>query len=82
MNQFVRTAARWMSARPSWMILTLVLLLMVPVLSACGPSNGQGLAVGDSAPSFSLPEATGGQVSLADYRGSKPVLLYFHMADG
>jgi hypothetical protein len=58
------------------------LLLIAPILAACGPSNGDELAVGDPAPSFTLPTASGDQVALSDYRGSKPVLLYFHMADG
>lgn len=34
-----------------------------------------------SAPGFTLPAANGNQVSLSDYSG-RPVLLYFHMANG
>jgi hypothetical protein len=40
------------------------------------------LQVGDAAPAFSLPTSDGGTVSLADYVGEQPVLLYFHMAVG
>lgn len=40
------------------------------------------LAVGAPAPDFTLPSATGDDVSLADYRGEQPVLLFFHMAAG
>ena len=58
-----------------------ILILLGLVLSACGVSGG-GLAIGDPAPSFTLPSANGEQVSLADYQGKQPVLLYFHMALG
>jgi peroxiredoxin Q/BCP len=37
------------------------------------------LSVGDTAPTFSLPDADGNQVSLKDYRG-KRVILYFYPA--
>ncbi len=37
------------------------------------------LAVGDAAPSFTLPDADGQDVSLADYRGRK-VVVYFYPA--
>lgn len=61
-----------------------VLGVLVAALSlfACGTAGDEGVQVGDPAPAFTLPSASGEQISLADYRGSKPVLLYFHMADG
>lgn len=60
-------------------VLALPLLLVAGmVLAACG---GDGLEVGDEAPGFSLPDATGRTVSLDAY-GGRPVLLYSHMADG
>ena len=37
------------------------------------------LEVGDTAPTFSLPDADGNTVSLADYRGRK-VIVYFYPA--
>jgi len=40
------------------------------------------LSVGNRAPSFTLPSANGGEVSLADFLGRKHILLYFSMADG
>ena len=61
--------------------LSMVALLLVPALAACAGSGDGDLAVGDPAPSFSLPEANGSTVSLEDYAGSA-ALLYFHMADG
>jgi peroxiredoxin len=60
----------------------LVLSLAALSISACSASDGAALKVGDPAPTFTLPAASGEQVSLSDYQGSKPVLLYFHMADG
>lgn len=56
-----------------------VAVLAVLVLTGC-TGNG-GLTVGDNAPDFNLPEASGSSVSLDEYAGS-PALLYFHMADG
>lgn len=50
------------------------------VIAGCGGDDG-GLSVGDAAPDFSLEEASGAEVALADYQG-QDVLLYFHMADG
>jgi cytochrome oxidase Cu insertion factor (SCO1/SenC/PrrC family) len=50
------------------------------ILVACGSSEGT-LAVGDTAPDFSLTTADNSVVSINDYSG-KPVLLYFHMALG
>jgi hypothetical protein len=63
-------------------LLVMGALLAALALSACGTSGEEGVQVGDPAPGFTLPAASGDQISLADYRGSKSVLLYFHMADG
>lgn len=59
--------------------LRFTVLVAVLLLSAC--AGNQGLAVGDEAPGFSLPEASGATVSLEDFAGTA-TLLYFHMADG
>jgi hypothetical protein len=71
------------------LIVTIVLLL---TLSGCRsapaapeeiPNAGSGsLRVGDTAPDFTLPAATGGTVSLARLREQQDVLLYFNMAYG
>jgi peroxiredoxin Q/BCP len=37
--------------------------------------------VGDRAPDFSLPDAHGRPVNLADFRGQRPVVLYFYPKD-
>jgi cytochrome oxidase Cu insertion factor (SCO1/SenC/PrrC family) len=70
-----------MGSRKRYISTLSILVLLGLVLSACGASGG-GLAIGDPAPSFTLPSASGEQVSLADYQGKQPVLLYFHMALG
>ena len=62
-------------------LIVVLTFLAVLVLAGCGDGAGNGLSVGDKAPDFSLPEATGSTVSLEDYDGA-PTLLYFHMADG
>lgn len=59
-------------------------ILALPVillLNACAGAATQAVTVGATAPAFTLADAAGGEVSLADYRG-RPVLLYFHMAVG
>ena len=63
----------------SLLIAVIGVMLLGLGLAACGDDDGG--AEGNTAPAFSLPDSTGGIVSLADY-GDEPVLLYFHMADG
>jgi hypothetical protein len=63
-------------------LLTALVMLLGLLLQSCGGTNQQSLSVGDPAPSFSLPSATGGTTSLSDYVGKQPVLLYFSMGDG
>lgn len=61
-----------------WRRGTVVLLaLLTMVVAACG-----GAQDAQDAPSFTLTGAAGERVSLSDYVGSRPVLLYFHMAVG
>jgi thioredoxin-dependent peroxiredoxin len=40
-----------------------------------------GIAAGDEAPDFALPDARGETVRLSDFRGRKPVVLYFYPKD-
>lgn len=62
-------------------------LMGAVVLAGCErgvpESDGGGgpIEVGATAPDFSLSAASGGEVSLSDYRGSS-VLLYFSMGPG
>ena len=64
--------------------LTLLTLPFLLILTACAGNDtgtSQSAGVGSKAPDFTLANAAGGNVSLADYAG-QPVLLYFHMAVG
>ena len=66
---------------PSIVRAVLVLILLSGLIMAgCGDA-ADGLTVGDPAPTFVLPTASGSTVALDDYAGG-PALLYFHMADG
>ena len=42
------------------------------------PDTPTTFKVGDQAPDFTLPDAAGRPVTLADYRGQKPVVLVFY----
>ncbi len=44
-------------------------------------STATELKVGDSAPDFALPDREGHTIRLGDYRGKKPVVLYFYPKD-
>ena len=65
------------------------LVLVAVLLSACssgarGKTHASSVVgvVGRPAPSFTLPSASGPEISLAQFRGHKPVLLYFSMGPG
>ncbi|MDP9331488.1 MAG: redoxin domain-containing protein [Actinomycetota bacterium] len=69
------------------------ILLVVSSLvgTACGRGSGEAsrtstsdrpIAIGAVAPRFTLPAARGGDVSLDDFLGKQPVLLYFSMGPG
>lgn len=70
--------------RPRSIVVLVASLLLV---MACGneaslEEDGFLLSEGDQAPNFTLPSASGEQISLSDYAGQKPVLLYFSMGPG
>jgi hypothetical protein len=70
---------RW----PAWLALTLSSLLLVAgawfnFVAARVPDTPTTLRVGERAPEFTLPDASGRPVSLEDYRGQKPVVLVFY----
>lgn len=76
-----RLTARSTSAHLPARIAALAGLILTAFLVACGGGGNGELSTGDPAPDFTLPAATGEEVSLSDYAG-QPVLLYFHMALG
>jgi cytochrome oxidase Cu insertion factor (SCO1/SenC/PrrC family) len=77
----VFTMPAYLSGRFSRALTLLLTLPALLILAACGASQEQPEIVGQEAPAFTLPAASGGEVSLSDYEG-QPVLLYFHMAGG
>jgi hypothetical protein len=63
------------------LVLSLVLLLGGATFNfvlARIPAPQTTLRVGERPPDFTLPDAAGHPVSLADYRGKKPVILVFY----
>lgn len=70
---------RW----PAWLALAFSGLLLVGgawfnFVGARVPVAPTALRVGERAPGFTLSDAAGRAVSLADYRGQKPVVLVFY----
>jgi hypothetical protein len=70
---------RW----PAWAALGVTSLLLVAgawfnFVVARVPDAPTALRVGEQPPDFSLPDAAGRPVTLADYRGQKPVVLVFY----
>lgn len=70
---------RW----PAWLALGFTGLLLVlgawfNYVVARVPDTPTALRVGEPAPDFTLPDASGRPVALADYRGRKPVVLVFY----
>jgi hypothetical protein len=70
---------RW----PAWIALAFSGLLLIGgawfnFVAARVPDTPTALRVGERAPDFTLPDASGRPVALADYRGKKPVVLVFY----
>ena len=70
---------RW----PAWLALGLSGLLLLGgawfnFVVARVPVAPTALRVGERPPDFTLPDAAGRPVSLADYRGKKPVVIVFY----
>ena len=70
---------RW----PAWLALGLSAALLVAgawfdFVIARIPATPSVLRVGERPPDFTLPDAAGRPVSLADFRGTKPVVLVFY----
>ncbi len=54
-------------------------VLLSGVLLFLGSNPVMALQVGDKAPDFSLPATTAEKISLADYVGKKPVVVFFYI---
>jgi len=67
--------------RPALVVVGLAMLVVAGLAWVRKPA-AKPITVGDVAPDFTLPAVGGGSVSLKDYRGQKPVLLYFSMGPG
>ena len=70
---------RW----PAWIALAISSFLLVGggwfnFVAARVPDTPTALRVGETPPDFTLPDASGRSVSLADYRGKKPVVIVFY----
>ena len=70
---------RW----PAWIALAITGLLLVGggwfnFVAARVPDTPTAFRVGERPPDFALPDASGRPVSLADYRGKKPVVIVFY----
>jgi cytochrome oxidase Cu insertion factor (SCO1/SenC/PrrC family) len=67
----------------TWAVLVLSIVLVLGgaafnFVLARIPAVQTTLRVGERAPEFTLPDATGRPVALADYRGKKPVVIVFY----
>ena len=68
---------------PAWVALGVTSLLLIAgawfnFVGARVPDAPVTFKVGEPAPDFTLPDAAGRPVTLADYRGQKPVVLVFY----
>lgn len=59
---------------------TLALVALLIAVCALPGAAATAVQVGDAAPEFTLPSTHGGQVSLADFKGQKNVVLAFYPA--
>jgi hypothetical protein len=66
-----------MSIRPRMRVVSGALLLAFLLLFSGNPVMA--LQVGDKAPDFSLPATTAEKISLADFVGKKPVVVFFYV---
>jgi AhpC/TSA family protein len=52
---------------------------LLGILLLCSANPVMAVQVGDKAPDFSLPATTAEKVSLADFIGKKPVVVFFYV---
>jgi len=56
-----------------------MVVLVSVVLHFFNAGDVLALKVGDKAPDFTLPSTTGDNISLSQFRGNKPVVLFFYV---
>jgi hypothetical protein len=84
LGTLIAAAASWRAPRwPNLVALALSAVLLVlggyfNFVLAKIPATATALRVGEAAPDFTLPDATGAPVSLASFRGRAPVVLVFY----
>ena len=61
-----------------WISVFLIVLVSVTLLFF-NADDGMALKVGDKAPDFTLPSTMGEKISLSQFRGQKPVVLFFYL---
>jgi len=61
-----------------WISIFMVVLVSVALLFL-NVGDVMALKVGDKAPDFTLSSTTGEKISLSQYQGKKPVVLYFYL---
>ena len=61
-----------------WINMFMIVLASVALLFF-NAGDGMALKVGDKAPEFTLPSTTGEKISLSQFRGKKPVVLFFYI---
>ena len=61
-----------------WISMFMVVLVAVALLFF-NVGDVMALKVGDKAPDFTLSSTTGEKISLSQYQGKKPVVLYFYL---
>ena len=61
-----------------WISMFMVMLVSVALLFF-NVDDVMALKVGDKAPDFTLSSTTGEKISLSQFRGKKPVVLFFYL---
>ena len=61
-----------------WVSMFIMVLVAVALLFF-NVGDVMALKVGDKAPDFTLPSTTGEKISLSQFRGKKPVVLFFYL---
>jgi len=61
-----------------WISMFMVVLVSVALLFF-NVDDVMALKVGDKAPDFTLSSTTGEKISLSQFRGKKPVVLFFYL---